>query len=133
MNTNNYKLIVLITMLASFQAVFAFPTHNTGFSSSELPPNFEINLADNDFEKYVGRYHIQDTDFQYATVTVEDGKLYGQPQGQERVELVPREQEGHFYIPSMDITVQFTRDDQDEVSGVTIVTNEGTLRGEKVG
>ncbi|CAN5619710.1 hypothetical protein BH23BAC1_BH23BAC1_04410 [soil metagenome] len=131
MKNNILRISILFAFIIFFQVGNAVQAKNAGTEVKASFSNNTNNVVD-ELEDYVGRYRIERTDFEYATVTFENGKLYGKAEGQERVELVPQDQEGHFYVPSMDVTVRFIRDDDNEVSGVTIVTNEGTLRGEKV-
>lgn len=75
--TNNFlRISILFAFIIFFQVGNAVQAKNAGTEVKASFSNNTNNLVD-ELEDYVGRYRIERTDFEYATVTFENGKLYG--------------------------------------------------------
>lgn len=123
-------LSLLFSCLAAFQFGCApQPATGTEAASTESPAGASVSAP---YQDYVGRYRVENANFEYATITVEEGRLYGQAEGQERSELVPETTPDQFNIPALNVKVRFVRNAQDQVSGLNIIMDEGTLTGQKV-
>lgn len=123
-------LSLLFSCLTAFQLGCA-PQPATGSEASTTGSSEEASVSA-PYQDYVGRYRVENADFEYATVTIEDGRLYGQAEGQERSELVPETTHDQFNVPALNVKVTFVRNAQDQVTGLNIITDEGTLTGQRV-
>jgi hypothetical protein len=85
-----------------------------------------------EYPDYAGRYRITGADFDHATISVQDGRLYGQVEGRDRVELMPGTDKDQFNVPSQNARVNFIRDAQNRVTGIQLMSDQGSVRGEKV-
>jgi CubicO group peptidase (beta-lactamase class C family) len=77
-------------------------------------------VADTVLEKYVGRYEL--TPKNTLTITREGSHLYGQPTGEQRLELFP-ESQNKFFLKLAFIEVEFVSDNKGEISKVVIYQN----------
>ena len=77
----------------------------------------EIEVAVEILATYVGTYELS-PDFSIV-VTLEDGALFGQPTGQNRVALFP-ESEVDFFLRAVNAQVTFTKDDAGAVTGLVL-------------
>ena len=64
----------------------------------------DLKLAPELLQKFVGKYEIQPG--LMVTITLEGGNLYGEPTGQEKLELTPMA-EDRFYLDERNIQVHF--------------------------
>ena len=69
---------------------------------------------------YVGEYQLGGV----VTVSVENGKLFIQPPGQQRVELLPIS-ETEFQLRAQNVRVRFVKDAQGAVSEFTLIAPNG--------
>lgn len=107
------------------------PIGDTG-STTGLPEGARAPITAN-YEDYVGRYRIQGADFDYATVTLENERLYGQAENQPRRELLPDTDRNLFNVQGLEgVQIKFNRDEQKRVTGLEISTSQGSVSGEKV-
>lgn len=79
-----------------------------------------IVLADTILEKYVGRYEIAPNNI--LMITREGGHLYGQPTGEQKLELFA-ESQNKFFLNIALIELEFIKDDKGAVSKVVIHQN----------
>jgi hypothetical protein len=123
-------LSLLFSCLAAFQFGCApQPATGTEASTTGSPAGTSVSAP---YQDYVGRYRVENADFEYATITIEEGRLYGQAEGQERNELVPETTADQFNVPALNVKVSFVRNAQDQVTGLNIITDEGSVTGQKV-
>lgn len=87
-----------------------------------------ITVAEEVLRQYVGVYDVSPE--LIITVTVEDGKLMGKPEGQEQLQLRP-EKEDAFFVKEVDAEVRFTRDDKKEVTAMTVLQRGREMTGKK--
>jgi hypothetical protein len=91
----------------------------------------EDNAPAAELQNYSGRYNIDSDQISWAEVTVENNRLFGQSEGSPKAELI--KEEGDTYkVQGMDATVTFTRDSQQQVTGMLIKTQGYEIKGEKV-
>lgn len=97
-----------------------------------LPEGVRAPITAN-YEDYVGRYRVQGANFDYATVTVENGRLYGQAENQPRRELVPGTDRNLFKVEGLEgVEIRFNRNEQRRVTGLEIMTSQGSVPGQRV-
>ncbi len=89
------------------------------------PARTEIRLPAEKLMEYVGEYEMAPATT--LTITMEDGRLQGQPTGQQRVTIYA-EAEDRFFLRAFDAQLLFTRGPDGEVTGVTFV-EEGAEQG----
>lgn len=70
------------------------------------------------YDNYIGQYEVA-KDF-ILTMTHENGKLMGQPTGDEKAEFKPEEGTERFFSSAVDAHLKFARNDKDEVTGVIV-------------
>lgn len=71
-------------------------------------------------EEYVGEYQLLPE--MVMKITLEEGKLYATPTGQQKAELFPFEQD-QFFLTLVDATISFGRDEQGKIASLTILQN----------
>ena len=81
----------------------------------------EIALDAKILEKYVGEYKIEQPSVG-LTILIENGKLFGQLNGQSKFALAP-ETETKFFSKDVNATITFTKDADGKVTGLTL--NQG--------
>jgi CubicO group peptidase (beta-lactamase class C family) len=95
----------------------------------ELPKEkITITVPEEILKQYIGVFDVS-TEL-IITVTVENGKLMGKPEGQEQLELRP-EKEDVFFVSEVEAEVRFTRNDKKEVTGMTILQRGQEMSGKK--
>ena len=72
----------------------------------------------NPYDHYAGQYEVA-KDF-ILTITVENGKLMGQPTGDEKVEFKAEETAETFYSKEVNARLKFATNDKNEVNGVLV-------------
>jgi CubicO group peptidase (beta-lactamase class C family) len=77
----------------------------------------EVKLAPEVLGRYVGVYEMSPTST--FSVTLKDGRLYGQPAGQEALELFA-ESETKFFLKVMDVQIDFRTDAAGKVTGLVL-------------
>lgn len=78
----------------------------------------EIALDAKTLEKYVGEYKIEQPSVG-LNILIEDGKLFGQLNGQSKFALAP-ETETKFFSKDVGATITFTKDADGKVTGLTL-------------
>jgi CubicO group peptidase (beta-lactamase class C family) len=95
----------------------------------ELPKEkATITVAEDVLKQYIGVYDLSPE--LIITVTVEDGKLMGKPEGQEQLELHP-EKEDVFFVSEVEAEVRFTRNEKKEVTTMTLLQRGREMTGKK--
>jgi hypothetical protein len=89
----------------------------------------EIELPDEVLREYVGEYRMNDQ--VTMVVTLEDGALFAQPTGQQRLPIFATEID-HFFLRAVRAEVVFTRGAAGEVSGITVVQGGGRQSAPRV-
>lgn len=79
-------------------------------------------------KQYVGVYELLPE--LIITVSVEDGKLIGKPEGQEALQLHPKKKD-LFFLKEIDAQIKFTRNDKNDVIAMTLVQNGKETTGKK--
>ena len=64
------------------------------------------------------------------TISLEDGKLIGKPEGQEALQLHP-EKEDQFFIKEIEAQVNFKRNEKKEINAMTLLQNGREMSGKK--
>lgn len=80
------------------------------------------------FDDYVGKY---DSPVGVITVTREGEKLFGQPEGNTKVELIPRTA-ARFDVPGADAQVEFVRDEGGRVTKMLIRIGGQQMEGKRI-
>lgn len=80
------------------------------------------------YDAYVGEY---ETPMFIIAMTKEGDKLYGQPQGDTKEELVP-ETESRFRVTNVNAVVTFIKDGAGKVTGIEIELNGQKIDGKKI-
>jgi len=80
------------------------------------------------FDDYVGAYEMEP--FTLA-ITHEGDKLFGQPPGESKEELVPQD-DGTFLVTNVNATIKFVRDDKGKVIELLASLNGQELKGKKI-
>ena len=93
------------------------------------PPRKVVHLTEADYVARTGTYAFS-PDFT-VDITFSDGKLYGQPPGQPRSELV-LESSGDFYLEEEDARITFVRDEAGNVDHFLFLQDGQTHRAERV-
>ena len=93
------------------------------------PPLQTVRLSEAAYEACTGTYAFS-TGFT-VDITYNDGKLYGQPPGQPRSELV-LESSGDFYLEEEDARITFIRDEGGKVDHFLFLQDGETHRAERV-
>lgn len=70
------------------------------------------------YDVYAGQYEVA-KDF-VLTITNENGKLMGQPTGDEKVEFKPEETVETFFSKEVNARLKFATNDKNEVTGVLV-------------
>jgi hypothetical protein len=120
---NKIVIVLVSLLLASINFQCARRTAGTAAAATDE--------AATDLQQYVGTYRIDSDEISSATVTFEDGRLYGQADGQPKTELRP-ESGDTFNVANMGAKVEFIRDSQQQVNGVKILYQGYEFVGQKV-
>ncbi|HEY0405980.1 MAG TPA: DUF3471 domain-containing protein [Pyrinomonadaceae bacterium] len=70
------------------------------------------------YDIYAGQYEVA-KEF-VLTVTNDDGKLMGQPTGDEKAEFKAEETPDRFFSSAVDAHLKFARNDKNEITGVVV-------------
>ncbi len=96
----------------------------------EIPaPRQEIKLGTDILQKYVGIYEVR-PDFS-ITVTLEDGRLMGQPSGQRKSPLFAVK-ENRFFLKDVEVEVEFLSDKIAGINELVFYQNGKVTSGKKV-
>ena len=93
------------------------------------PPSKTVRLSEADYERCIGTYAFS-PDFT-VDITYSNGKLYGQPPGQPRSELV-LESTGDFYLEVEDARITFVRDESGNVDYFLFLQDGRTHRAMRI-
>ena len=93
------------------------------------PPKKTVHMTEAAYEACTGTYEFS-PEFT-VDITYSDGKLYGQPPGQPRSELI-LESSGDFYLEVEDARITFVRDEMGDVSHFLFLQDGKTHRAERV-
>jgi hypothetical protein len=80
------------------------------------------------YDAYVGQY---ETPFGTLTISKEGDKLYGQPDGDSKEELVP-DSETDFSVPNVGVKVKFVKDDSGKVTHLTLDVQGQEVKAKKI-
>ena len=89
----------------------------------------EITLAPDVLQRYVGDYELAPTF--HIVITREGNSLFGQPTGQDKVQLYA-EKEDAFFLKVVEAQVVFTKDSSGNVTGMILKQNGTESAGKKV-
>ena len=89
----------------------------------------EITLEPAVLDRYVGEYELAPTF--HIVVTREGNGLFGQPTGQDKVQLFA-EKEDSFFLKVVDAQIVFTKDSSGTVTGMVLKQNGGEVPGKKI-
>ena len=113
------------------QVATAANANSTNTTSTSTTASSEGTINATDLQNYTGRYDIESDEISWAEVTVENNKLYGKSNGQPKTELI-NESGDKFRVQGLDATVTFTRDGQQQITGLVISYQGYEFKGEKV-
>lgn len=95
----------------------------------ELPREKKaISLSGEVLKQYTGVYELSPE--LVITISLEDGKLMGKPEGQEALQLHP-EKEDQFFLKEIEAQVKFTRNEKKEIIAMTLLQNGKEMSGKK--
>ena len=95
----------------------------------ELPRERKtIVLSERILKEYTGVYELSPE--LIIHVKLENGKLIGEPEGQDPIQL-HAEKKDFFFLKEIDAQVRFTRNDKNEVESMTLFQNGGEKTGKK--
>lgn len=95
----------------------------------ELPrERTAIILPDDLLKQYTGLYELSPE--LVITISLENGKLIGKPEGQEALQL-HAEKKDLFFIKEIDAQIKFTRNEKDEVDSMTLNQADREMTGKK--
>ncbi|MEK6325628.1 MAG: DUF3471 domain-containing protein [Acidobacteriota bacterium] len=80
------------------------------------------------FDDYVGEYEAP---IGILVITHEGDKLFGQPKGDTKEELVPQE-DGSFSVTNVNAKVKFIRDEKGKVIEIVVNLNDQEMKGKKI-
>ena len=80
------------------------------------------------FDDFVGEYQLEPFTL---VITHEGDKLFGQPPGDNKEELVPQN-DGSFLVTNVDAKVTFVRDDKGKVIELLVNLNGQEMKGKKI-
>lgn len=80
------------------------------------------------FDDYVGEYQLEPFTL---VITHEGDKLFGQPPGDNKEELVPQD-DGSFLVTNVNAKVTFVRDDKGKVIELVANVNGQEMKGKKI-
>lgn len=89
----------------------------------------EITVSPDVLDRYVGEYELA-PQF-HIVVTREGNALYGQPTGQDKVQLFP-EKEDEFFLKVVEAQIVFTKDSSGKVTGLVLKQGGQESRGTKI-
>jgi len=89
----------------------------------------EITLAPQLLDRYVGEYELAPSF--HIVVTREGAALFGQPTGQDKVQLFA-EKEDTFFLKVVDAQIVFTKDSSGNVTGIVLKQNGQDSPGKKI-
>lgn len=87
-----------------------------------------IVLSEEVLKQYAGVYDLSEK--LIITISLENGKLIGKPEGQEALQLHP-EKEDHFFLKEIDARVTFTRNEKKEIIEMILLQNGKEMSGKK--
>ena len=96
-------------------------------SSSSAPPS-AAKVDPKVYDAYVGQY---DTPFGVLSITKEGDRLFGQPNGDTKEELIP-ESETTFNVPAVNVKVTFVKDPSGQVTHMTINQGGQEVQAKKI-
>lgn len=88
-----------------------------------------VQLAEEKLKAYVGDYELA-PNFVIA-ITLDEGKLMGQPTGQSKIELFA-ENENKFYVEPADANVSFVKDEAGKVTALKLTQRGRTQEAKKI-
>jgi hypothetical protein len=83
-----------------------------------------------DYKPFVGVYKMQGASFDEVAITQENGKLFAQATGEQKVEIYP-EKENTFNVPAFNAKITFTNQSDEGFSGITVLLDGTMLEGKR--
>src|SRR5262245_55360872 len=80
------------------------------------------------YDDYVGEYEAP---IGILVITHEGDKLFGQPKGESKEELLPQD-DGSFSVTNVNAVARFVRDDKGKVVEISVTVNGETMKGKKI-
>jgi CubicO group peptidase (beta-lactamase class C family) len=99
------------------------------FGAPYRVPREAKSIAPEILQKYTGRYEVSPA--MMVTVTLEDGRLFGQGSGQGKSEIFASS-ETEFFLKNADVDIGFDKDGRGAVIGMTMVKGGRATRALKV-
>ena len=94
-----------------------------------LPVHAEINVTPEVLSRYIGEYKLAPGFI--LTVTVEEGRIFTQATGQEKVEVYA-ESETKFFLKVVEASIEFVKDDTGKFSKLILRQGGQTIEGNRV-
>lgn len=82
------------------------------------------------FTRYEGVYKMESASFDAVAVTHEDGKLFAQATGEQKVQIYP-EKDHIFSVPAFNASITFTRQADSTFSGIIVLLDGKQLKGNR--
>jgi hypothetical protein len=108
------RLLIALLCIGALVPVASAMTARRNLQEKAAPAQKEKKS----YDTYVGQYEVA-KDF-VLTITNENGKLMGQPTGDEKAEFVPEEGTERFFSQAVNAHLKFARNDKDAVTGVIV-------------
>jgi hypothetical protein len=106
-----------------------YESADTQTAAAEVSTKSEPAPATN-YARYVGVYKMQGASFEEVAVTQENGKLFAQAKGEQKVEIYP-EKDNTFNVPAFNAKATFTDPSEESYYGITILLDGNELKGKK--
>ncbi|HEX8091816.1 MAG TPA: DUF4440 domain-containing protein [Blastocatellia bacterium] len=128
----NGRWQVVASHLTRLAPPAASPPPAASSASAAPPPAASsasaVNLDPKSLDAYVGDY---DTPFGVLSITREGDKLFGQPSGDTKEELIP-ESTDQFNVPAVDAKVKFVKDANGRVTHLLLNLKGQEVNGKKI-
>ena len=118
------KKLLFIGFFCLFNSVVFAQNQTDSLSTSQT--SF-INLSD-----FAGKYRIKNAPIEFILLSVQNGKLIGEVEGQETVELIPLQEKDTFNVANYGAVVLFIRDETNRVKNCKLTIQGNTLEGELI-
>lgn len=103
-----------------------FILHGNKLSNQAPKENTEVAIESSLLESYTGQYKLEQF---VMTITMEDGKLFAQPQGSDKLPVVAKS-ESQFFIKEIGAEIEFINDNN--ISSINIVLEGNLMTGNKI-
>lgn len=130
-----FVLLLLFTLGCSEKQVYeSSDTHTpteSSVSSDTLPEKNQAQAPASAYKNYAGVYKMQGASFDEVAISEENGKLFAQASGEQKVEIYP-DTAHTFNVPAFNAKIVFAPDTGSTFSGITVWLEGNGLKGKKI-